>query len=133
MWRALSAKTQNLYSELQMIPADTAADPSMHEEQLQAVNEALDDLVAAKELVSKRVTIISPVGAKDEDMKAIAGVIQLLGEEYGIFVASEMCDLGARLKFMVMMPDQPLELNLRLPDKYLKIFIDKASPILIQN
>lgn len=116
-----------------MIPADTAADPSMHEEQLQAVNEALDDLVAAKELVSKRVTIISPVGAKDEDMKAIAGVIQLLGEEYGIFVASEMCDLGARLKFMVMMPDQPLELNLRLPDKYLKIFIDKASPILIQN
>lgn len=132
-WRVLSARTQNLYSELQLIPKDGAADPSIYEEQLKKVGDALDELVAAKELVSKRVTIQSPADAEQKELKAVADVIQLIGQEYGIFVASEMCDLGARLRFMIMMPDKPLDLHLRLPAQDLKTFMDVAEPFLIED
>ena len=61
-----------------------------------------------------------------------AKLIEQIGEDYGIIVASEMCDLGARLRFPAFMPEEPIDLHLRLPEKYLALFIDTAQPLIIR-
>jgi hypothetical protein len=122
-----------LYSELQLIPKDGAADPSTYEKQLKGISDALNELVAAEELISMHITIKSPADAEQEELKAVADLIQQIGQDYGIFVTSEMCDFGARLRFMSMMPDKPIDLHLRLPAKDLKTFLDVVAPFVIEG
>ncbi len=128
-WIELSAKSQNLHREILILGPGVGLDPATHEEDLKAVDKALNDLVAAGELVSKKITLI-PAGEIDvEILKSLFKSIDPLRKTYGHFVAVEMCDLGARLRFETIKPYESVVLHLRLPKKEMKAFITRVTAL----
>ncbi|MGD9420266.1 MAG: hypothetical protein Q7R22_015120 [Verrucomicrobiota bacterium JB025] len=128
-WQALSARSQNLQRQLMIVGRDAVPDPSTHKVALKGIDEALDDLVAAGELVSTRIKIDPPSEANEESYEGLFGVVERLSMEFGFFVAAEMCDLGARLRFIGIMPDEEFELHLRLPEKDLETFLTEVESL----
>ena len=121
-WRSLSAHCQNLHQQLLRLGPDTAADPSMHEEALRDIENALNLLVKLGELHEKKITLKTPDEIGDESTQKIFESIEPLSKTYGVFVASEMCGLGAHLYFTTIKTDEQVELHLRLPQNELKTF-----------
>lgn len=120
-WRALSARSQNLHYQLMLMGENTAADPSMHEDDLKVIVESLDTLVKMGELKSKKV-ILKQTSEIGDLFSQIFTEVEKLGLTYGIFVAREMCDLGARLEFSIISTKEQIELHLRMPEKALVKF-----------
>lgn len=121
-WRTLSARSQNLHRQLLLMGPDTAPDPSMHEDALKGIETALNSLVKLGELHSKKIRLKAPKEIGDELTQKLFASVEPLSELYGVFVASEMCGLGARLYFILIKTDEEVELHLRLPEKELKKF-----------
>lgn len=102
--------------------------PEDYEGELKAIDQSLNKLVKLGDLSSAKVRLKSA----QEVGKVIPRVfeeVEAIGEDYGIFVASEMCDLGARFHFMQIKPDEEIELHLRLPPKILEEFRKKLSDL----
>lgn len=124
-WRLLSARCQNLHHELLTVMRDGAPNPDGVNPEIDRITKLLDYLVESGELVKKEVSVSFPDG--EAESGAITGFLESLdpiAENYGIFVAREMCDFGARLRLMTVAPGQPLKLTLRLPKEELKEFLE---------
>ncbi|MDB4387540.1 hypothetical protein N9Z15_04975 [Akkermansiaceae bacterium] len=120
-WRALSARSQNLHYQLMLMGEDTAADPSMHEDDLKVIVDSLDTLVKIGELKSKKITLKQTEKVGDM-FSEIWSEVEKLGLTYGIFMAREMCDLGARRSFSIITAEEQIVLHLRMPEKALVKF-----------
>ncbi|MDB4562487.1 hypothetical protein N9113_02600 [Akkermansiaceae bacterium] len=94
----------------------------MHEDDLKVIGKSLDALVKLRELKSKRIQLKPAKEIGEEKLQKLFSNVEAVGLTYGIFMAREMCDLGARLSFFTIAEDQQLKLHLRLPEKEMKEF-----------
>jgi hypothetical protein len=134
LWFDLSVATQNLQYKLQIIGPDTMPSYSMHEKELKRIDHLLDSLVEAGELNAKRIDLI-PINEESEDKYDILfKQVKTIGENYGMFVAAEMCDIGAKRRFIAQKPNEPLVLDLRLPSPEMALFLEEAKRLeLLKN
>jgi len=130
LWMNLSVKVQNLHYGLNRIPDDCAPSYEMHQSDLKSVEEALSTLTNAGELESKTVSIGEISEISEEKHELLNKWVIALGEKYGTYLASEMCDLGARHRFYKHdpsspsgRPDIPIFLHIRLPKEDLESFL----------
>ncbi|MFC4994688.1 hypothetical protein [Rubritalea tangerina] len=132
-WLSLSAQTQNLHHQLSRFDRDTNIDPSLYDADLKTINSTLNKMVSSKELSSRRIKLkpIDEVG--DKLYQNLQEEVYKLAGKYGFYVASEMCDLGARLRFTIIETDKPLELHLRLPKSELDTFVSRLEVLKLLN
>ena len=128
-WRSLSAHCQNLHNQLLRIGPNAAADPESHEDALRDIEKTLNLLVKLGELQEKKIHLKAPQELENESLQKIIASIEPLSKVYGVFVASEMCGLGARLYFQMVKTDEQVELHLRLPEKELRDFEETLSKL----
>jgi len=134
LWLNLSARAQNLHHKILVYgPLSGGLDFETHKEDLKNIERALDDLVSAGELESRMVEIRPTDELGDEKMEQFFQVVQEIATVYGIFVSSEMCDIGARMHFMTIEPNDPLRLHLRLPKDQLNRFIERLEELELIN
>jgi hypothetical protein len=130
MWRALSANSQNLHYALHSVREGGIPDPSTHEEALKRIDDALNQLVAAEVLISKEIELTRPPTKDAKDWQPIFEIVHRISDEYGYYVASDMCDLGGRRAFEILKSGDTFKLHLRLPKKALEDFLAAAKPLI---
>jgi len=123
-WRSLSAKCQNLHQQLLLIEKTSAPEISKHRQAIESIENTLNLLVELGALREKKIIIKAPKEVGDDSFQKVLTSVKPISEDYGIFVASEMCGIGARLYFTVIKSVEPVELHVRLPEKELKVFED---------
>lgn len=129
LWIDLSAKVQNLHHQISAFGATSGLDFSTYEEDLKGIDKALEELVAAGELESKTVLLNVDGETGLNKIDELIPTIGQIGSKYGFFVASEMCDLGAKLRFMTFDQDQPIKLHLRLPREELELMTKRLKEL----
>lgn len=129
LWREMSARVQNLHHRILVFGPSAGLDYSAFEVDLKGVDEALDELVAAGELESKTMQLRSAGELGEEKFESLSAIVEDVASRYGFFVATEMCDLGARMRFMTVESDQTLRLHLRLPKGELDRVVERIAEL----
>jgi hypothetical protein len=135
LWFDLSVATQNLqHTLLVIVGPDTMPNYGMHEKELQKIDEILDSPVEVGELYAKRIDLIPLNGESKDKYDTLYKKVKTIGESYGMFVAAEMCDIGAKRRFIAQKPNEPVVLNLRLPKPQMELFMEEMKRLeLLKN
>ena len=126
-WMALSVSAQNVANQLQMITPGTVPDPATFEDDLKAINSALNKLVESGEIQEKKIKLLPLNKLEDGGVEFLFDYARYLSEKYGYYTALEMIDMGLEKRLSIFQPDEPFPLHLRMPREQLEDFLAKAA------
>jgi len=122
-WLELSVHSQNVGQRIHLFGVDAdAPDPKKFKQDIKAIDALLDSLVKKGVLKKARFELKPELEIEESLVVSVGELMKKHAPQYGIYVIREMMDIGARQWLSEFKEDAPLELNVRLPEPFLKEF-----------
>lgn len=123
----LSVVSQNANADFECLASDVAPSRSLILSYAKKIDALLDSLVNQGYFKNEKIELKSPkdlsLQEQAELSKIVGNFLSVLALRYGMYSSREMLDFGLRRGVINVETDQPIVLNVRMPNKTMEKFL----------